>query len=98
MTNLLADTPTPTVRFEIRDSAGEPIATDRELATDRALRSAVFGVVQPLFYLWSLWLLVPVVFRHSSTSDPGRRNILLTVLLIAVPALATLLFQMGRRL
>ena len=76
----------------------ETIPTENEEATTRALRSAIFGVVQPLFYLWSLWLLVPLFLRRSPLNAIERRNVLLAFVLIAPPAVEFLLFTLERRL
>jgi hypothetical protein len=79
-------------------SAEEPILTKDEQATERALRAAIFGVLNPVFYLWGLGLLIRVFFRRLPTSAIERRNVLLAIILIAVPAVASLLFTLAWRL
>jgi hypothetical protein len=76
--------------------AEEPILTDHERTAERAFWAAFFGVFQPLFSLWALWLLVPVLLRRPSMSATGRRNVLLAAVLVAVPFVAGLLVALSR--
>lgn len=65
-------------------AAVEPISSDHERATGRALRSAVFGVVQPLLLLWACWLLLPVLGWRQLLTVRDQRNVALAAALILV--------------
>lgn len=81
---------------DVPQSAEETVPTEDEKDTARALRSAIFGVLQPLFYLWSLWLVARVFLRPSPLNAIERRNVLLAIVLIAAPALEFLLYTLAR--
>jgi Putative prokaryotic signal transducing protein len=69
---------------EAEQPSGEPILTDHEQVTERALRAAVFGTVQSIFYLWACWLLLPVLGWRDPLGVTERRNIVAAMILIGL--------------
>ena len=64
--------------------AGTPILTEHEKVTDRALRTAVLGVLFFPLDFYALWLLVPVLgWRHALT-DREWREIVATIVLVGL--------------
>lgn len=74
----------------------EPVLSDHEGVTERALRSAVFGVVQPLLLLWSCWLLLRVLFWRDPLTRREQGNVMAAGVLIllwgVLPVAISLLF------